>query len=35
MASISVYVRVRPMLESEIDSNQQPEKRFTIAQNKK
>jgi hypothetical protein len=35
MANISVFVRVRPMLESELNAHQQPEKRFVVSQNKK
>jgi len=33
MASISVFVRIRPMLVEEEDSNQQIERRFEISQN--
>ncbi len=35
MATISVFVRIRPMLNAEMESNQQPERRIVIAPNKK
>ncbi len=35
MANISVFVRLRPMLEAELQGNQQFEKRFVVAPNKK